>query len=85
VLIVGDAAGFVDVPSLKGIHYAMQTGIYAARAIFEGLKSGDLSADSLSAYDRMVDGSYVASDLHAPATCGSPSRTASSWAAPRRV
>ncbi len=30
VLIVGDAAGFVDVPSLKGIHYAMQSGIYAS-------------------------------------------------------
>jgi electron-transferring-flavoprotein dehydrogenase len=63
VLIVGDAAGFVDVPSLKGIHYAMQTGIYAARALFDALKRGDLSADSLSAYDRMVDGSYVADDL----------------------
>jgi electron-transferring-flavoprotein dehydrogenase len=65
VLIAGDAAGFVDVPSLKGIHYAMQSGIYAARAIFQGLKSGDLSASTLSAYDRMVDGSYIASDLHA--------------------
>jgi electron-transferring-flavoprotein dehydrogenase len=65
VLIAGDAAGFVDVPSLKGIHYAMQTGIYAARAIFEGLKQGDLTASSLAAYDRMVDGSYVSSDLHA--------------------
>ncbi|HEX3247728.1 MAG TPA: NAD(P)/FAD-dependent oxidoreductase, partial [Chloroflexota bacterium] len=32
ILLVGDAAGFVDVPSLKGIHYAMQSGIYAARA-----------------------------------------------------
>jgi electron-transferring-flavoprotein dehydrogenase len=63
VLIVGDAAGFVDVPSLKGIHYAMQTGIYAARTLFDALKRGDLSADSLSAYDRMVDGSYVADDL----------------------
>jgi electron-transferring-flavoprotein dehydrogenase len=63
VLIVGDAAGFVDVPSLKGIHYAMQTGIYAARAIFQALKQGDISARSLSAYDRMVDDSYVAQDL----------------------
>ena len=36
VLMVGDAAGFVDVASLKGIHYAMQSGIFAARAIFAG-------------------------------------------------
>ena len=64
VLIVGDAAGFVDVPSLKGIHYAMQSGMYAARAAFAALKSGDTSAASLSAYDRTVDGSFIAWDLH---------------------
>ena len=64
VLIVGDAAGFVDVPSLKGIHYAMQSGIYAARAAFAALKSGDTSAAALSAYDRTVDGSFIAGDLH---------------------
>jgi electron-transferring-flavoprotein dehydrogenase len=63
LLITGDAAGFVDVPSLKGIHYAMQSGIYAARSIFEGLKKKDLSAGSLQAYDAMVDGSYIADDL----------------------
>lgn len=64
VLMVGDAAGFVDVPSLKGIHYAVQSGIYAARAIFDALKKGDASAASLSAYDRMVQGSYLRDDLH---------------------
>ncbi|MEX0912096.1 MAG: electron-transfer flavoprotein:ubiquinone oxidoreductase, partial [Gemmatimonadota bacterium] len=65
VLIVGDAAGFVDVPSLKGIHYAMQTGIYAARALFSALQKEDLSAEALADYDRMVDESYVMQDLHA--------------------
>jgi len=64
VVILGDAAGFVDVPSLKGIHYAMQSGMYAARAIFDGLKSNDTSAVALSAYDRMVDGSYIRDDLY---------------------
>jgi len=64
LLMVGDAAGFVDVPSLKGIHYAMQTGMYAARAIFAALKKGDASAASLSEYDRMVQGSYVRDDLY---------------------
>jgi electron-transferring-flavoprotein dehydrogenase len=64
VLIAGDAAGFVDVPSLKGIHYAMQSGIFAARAIFEALKADDPSAARLSSYDRMVDSSYIAQDLH---------------------
>jgi len=64
VLVVGDAAGFVDVPSLKGVHYAIQSGIFAARAIFEALKADDVSAARLSAYDRMVDASYVVQDLY---------------------
>jgi electron-transferring-flavoprotein dehydrogenase len=64
VVIVGDAAGFVDVPSLKGIHYAMQSGIYAARAIFQALKAGDTGAGRLAEYDRLVDGSYITRDLY---------------------
>ena len=64
VLLVGDTAGFVDVPSLKGIHYAMQSGIYAARAAFAGLKAGDVSAGALAPYDRMVNESYIAADLY---------------------
>jgi electron-transferring-flavoprotein dehydrogenase len=64
VLLAGDAVGFVDVPSLKGIHYAMQSGIYAARAAFAGLKAGDTSAARLAAYDRMVDESYIVADMY---------------------
>lgn len=64
VLLVGDAVGFVDVPSLKGIHYAMQSGIYAARAAFAALKEGDTSGARLSVYDRMVDESYIVADMY---------------------
>jgi electron-transferring-flavoprotein dehydrogenase len=64
LVMVGDTVGYVDVPSLKGIHYAMQSGIYAARAIFEALKAGDTSGAALSAYDRAIDGSYVREDLY---------------------
>ena len=63
VLIVGDAAGYVEVASLKGVHYAIQSGMYAARAIFDALKKGDTSAAALSAYDRAIDASYVTDDL----------------------
>lgn len=63
LITVGDAAGFVDVPSLKGIHYAMQSGIYAARTAFAALKRDDVSAHALAEYDRVVRGSYVADDL----------------------
>jgi electron-transferring-flavoprotein dehydrogenase len=64
IMLVGDAVGFVDVPSLKGIHYAMQSGIYAARAAFAALKANDTTAPTLAAYDRMVDDSYIATDLY---------------------
>jgi len=64
VVVLGDSAGFVDVPSLKGIHYAMQSGIEAARAIFAALKAGDCSAARLGAYDVAMNGSYVMDDLH---------------------
>jgi electron-transferring-flavoprotein dehydrogenase len=64
VVIVGDAAGFVDVPSLKGIHYAMQSGMFAARAIFRALEAGEPSAAQLAEYDRLVDDSYIMKDLY---------------------
>ncbi|HEU5261199.1 MAG TPA: electron-transfer flavoprotein:ubiquinone oxidoreductase, partial [Gemmatimonadales bacterium] len=64
VVILGDSAGFVDVPSLKGIHYAVQSGILAARAIFVALKAGDASAARLAEYDRMVSDSYIVKDLY---------------------
>ncbi|MEE8060834.1 MAG: electron-transfer flavoprotein:ubiquinone oxidoreductase [Gemmatimonadales bacterium] len=63
LLMVGDTAGFVDVPSLKGIHYAMQSGIYAGRAVFEALKADDPSAARLAAYDRLVEESYIVDDM----------------------
>ena len=64
LLMVGDTVGLVDVPSLKGIHYAMQSGIYAARAAFDALKRDDTSGAALAAYDRMLDDSYIVADLY---------------------
>ncbi len=64
LVILCDAAGMVNVPALKGIHYAMQSGIFAARAIFQALKRGDASAAVLSEYDRLVDGSFIRDDLY---------------------
>jgi len=57
VVILGDSAGLVDVASLKGIHYAMYSGIYAARAIFAALTADDTGAAKLAEYDRLVDAS----------------------------
>jgi electron-transferring-flavoprotein dehydrogenase len=63
LLLAGDAAGLVDVASLKGIHYAMQSGVYAARAAFRALKARSASADILSDYDTAVRGSYILRDI----------------------
>lgn len=63
-LIVGDAAGFVEVASLKGVHYAMQSGIFAARTIFDALKKGDTGRVSLSKYDELANEGFVKADLY---------------------
>lgn len=62
-LIVGDAAGLVNVASLKGIHYAMESGMLAAEAIFRALKADDVSAAGLASYDRELRSSFVIDDL----------------------
>lgn len=64
LMIVGDAAGYVEVASLKGVHYAMQSGMLAARAAFSALKKGDTSSASLRQYDESVDASYISRDLY---------------------
>lgn len=64
VVLVGDAAGFVDVPSLKGIHYAMQSGMYAARVIYRARTAADFSIRRLAEYDQLVNHSYITGDLY---------------------
>jgi electron-transferring-flavoprotein dehydrogenase len=64
LLMVGDGVGFVDVPSLKGIHYAMQSGMLAARAIYDALKKDDTSASALSSYDKAIHDSSIRSDMY---------------------
>ena len=63
VVVLGDAAGYVEVASLKGVHYAVQSGILAARAIFNALKRGDVTGDALMEYDRAIDNSFIMTDL----------------------
>lgn len=65
LIIVGDAAGYVEVSSLKGIHYAMHSGMMAARQIFQALKAGDTSEAALAGYTAAVDQSVIMKDLEA--------------------
>jgi electron-transferring-flavoprotein dehydrogenase len=60
MMITGDAAGMVNVPTLKGIHYAMHSGMYAAEAIVESLKADSVNFES---YERKVKDSLIEKDL----------------------
>ena len=62
---MGDAAGYVEVSSLKGIHYAMLSGTLAARQIFAALKAGDTSEVALAGYTAAVDSGPIMRDLSA--------------------
>src|SRR5829696_363800 len=59
--IAGDGAGMVNVPELKGIHYAMHAGMYAAEAIIDALKRDSVNFD---AYDERVRSSTIGEDLY---------------------
>jgi electron-transferring-flavoprotein dehydrogenase len=61
--IVGDGAGMVNVPTLKGVHYAMHAGMFAAEAIYERLRGGG-ACDDLSNYQKLVEGSEIEEDTY---------------------
>ena len=63
MVICGDGAGMVNVPELKGIHYAMHAGMYAAEAIVESLKK-DADSVNFESYDGMIRGSEIEKDLY---------------------
>jgi electron-transferring-flavoprotein dehydrogenase len=60
MVICGDAAGMVNVPTLKGIHYGMHSGMYAAEAIVDALKQDSVNFES---YERKVKDSMIEKDL----------------------
>jgi electron-transferring-flavoprotein dehydrogenase len=60
LLLCGDGVGLVNVPALKGIHYAIESGRLAAEAAWASLSGGDLAA-----YDDALRESFVWRDLRA--------------------
>ncbi len=65
LLLTGDAAGTVNVPALKGIHYAIESGMLAAEAIFGALQPGEVvwRPNALEPYDEAVRGGLIGKDL----------------------
>jgi electron-transferring-flavoprotein dehydrogenase len=64
-LIVGDGAGLVAMPALKGIHLAVKSGILAARATADALSNDDFSEKSLQQYERLLNNSDIHKELYA--------------------
>ncbi len=64
LLLCGDGVGMVNVPRLKGIHYAIESGRLAAEAAFAALRRGATPATALSSYDDAVRQSFIHTDLH---------------------
>ena len=60
--LIGCAAGFVNLPRIKGSHNAMKTGMMAAEAAFTALKEG--RTDELTAYPEAYKKSWVYKDLY---------------------
>jgi electron-transferring-flavoprotein dehydrogenase len=65
LLICGDGAGLVNVPALKGIHYAIESGSLAAETAFAALQRGQTpwTPGALSAYDEALRQSFIWKDL----------------------
>ena len=63
MMIAGDAASMVNIPTLKGVHYAMHAGMYAAETIVEALKK-DIDSVNFEAYDEKVHKSLIEKDLY---------------------
>jgi electron-transferring-flavoprotein dehydrogenase len=60
-LIVGDAGGMVNLAALKGVHYAIQSGMLAAETIYKQLKA---DSTDFSAYEEAIEESIVGQDLY---------------------
>jgi electron-transferring-flavoprotein dehydrogenase len=63
MVVAGDAASMVNVPTLKGVHYAMHAGMYAAETIVAALKE-DPDSVNFEAYDEKVHKSAIEKDLY---------------------
>ena len=61
-VLLGDSAGFVNVPRIKGSHNAVRSGILAADAAFEALRSGR-GGDTLDGYQLAYDYSEIKKEL----------------------
>ncbi len=63
-LLVGDTAGLVTMPALKGIHLAIKSGMLAAQTIANALSENDTSEKNLKQYETLVYNSIISRELY---------------------
>jgi electron-transferring-flavoprotein dehydrogenase len=64
LLMCGDGAGMVNIPTLKGVHYAVESGRLAAEAAFVQVQAPDGDLTALESYDDAVLSGFIGGDLH---------------------
>ena len=62
-LLVGDTAGFLNVPKIKGTHTAMKSGMTAAEAIFDAVRD-DSSSPEITDYRSRLENTWLWDELH---------------------
>lgn len=62
--LIGDAAGFLNVPKIKGIHLAIQSGIFAAEAAFDTLSKSRPHPNELTDYAEKINQSWMMKELY---------------------
>ena len=62
-LIIGDAAGLTNVRKLKGLHYAIKSGMVAAEAIFNAIEHDSFSKQELRRFADLLEESFVIKDI----------------------
>ena len=63
-IIVGDSAGFLTMPALKGVHLAITSGMLAAKTAVAALSKNDYSENILREYDSLIKESVIFKDLY---------------------
>jgi electron-transferring-flavoprotein dehydrogenase len=62
-LLIGDTAGFLNVPKIKGSHTAMKSGMVAAEAVFEAF-SAESGSSEVTDYPEKLRQSWLWDELH---------------------
>jgi electron-transferring-flavoprotein dehydrogenase len=64
-VLVGDTAGFLNTPKIKGNHAAMKSGMLAAEALAEMFRAGDPAGQECATYRDKFEKSWLKEELYA--------------------